>query len=444
MNSLKIKLVLVATLVMFCGSAFAQNANLGPEWGENATQEQRHENALRFNYYRDAYNSKRYDDAMKYLPALIENSPKGAQNIYVYATNIYKNKIQRSTDLAERNGLVDSLMGLYDLRVKNFGDNVKYGTPYILKQKAIDYVGLKSSDRDMVQKYFVDAIKANENDPDIDLINLYFNELTTDFKNDYIDVAYYMGQYEWLSGYVAKVTDPALAEAKSTFDGLLVSSGAASCENIEKIFKSRIEANPNDVASIAKAFAMLASSKCNTPFLAEVGEMYFKAEPTASTARILSNVYLNNGDSAKALKFLKAAFDNEKNATDKSLLGTEISGMELSLSNASAAAQYANQARQLNPNNGYAYILLANAYVSGSSACSGFDRQTVYWLAYDVLASGRKLFSESSPEIKQIDNMMSMCRSSFPSNDELFFRGLSAGGSYDVKCGWISGRTTVK
>lgn len=444
MNSLKMKLVLGVVLFMSLGNVFAQNKDLGPEWGENATQEQRHENALRFNFYRDAYNSQRYDDALKYLPDLIKNSPKGAQNIYVYSINIYKNKIMRSTNLAERNGLVDSLMMLYDYRIENFGDNAKYGTPYILKQKAMDYAALKSSDREMVQKYLMEAIKADEDNPDIDLINIYFNELTTDFKNDNINADYYIGQYDWLSGLVVKVTDPSTAEAKSTFDGLLVSSGAASCENIEKIFKARIEANPTDVVTIAKAFAMLASSKCNTPFLTEVGELYFKAQPTASTARILSGVYMQNGDSRKGLDVLKSAFDKTTDAADKALLALEISGVELSQGNSAAAGQYAIQARQLNPNNGYAYVILANAYVSGAAACSGFDRQTVYWLAYDTLVAGRKFFSEGSSDIKQIDHLMSVCRNSFPSNDELFFRGLTAGNPYDVKCGWISGRTSVK
>lgn len=431
-------------LFMPLGAAFAQNAELGPQWGENATQEQRHENALKFNFYRDAYNSQRYDDALKYLPGLIENSPKGAQNIYVYAINIYKNKIMRSTDLKERNVLVDSLMMLYDLRVENFGNDARYGSPYILKQKAIDYVALKASDRDMVQKYFVDAIKANESDPDIDLINLYFNELTTDFKNDYVDVNYYMGQYDWLAGLVAKVTDPNSVEAKSTFDGLLVSSGAASCENIEKIFKSRVEANPGDVATLSKAFAMLASSKCNTPFLAKVGEMYFQAEPTVATARILSGVYMQNGEMQKGMDILKFGYDKSNNLEEKAILAIEISSLELGAGNSAAAAQYAILAKQMAPTNGYAYLLLANAYVSGASSCSGFDRQTVYWLAYDTLLTGRKFFSENSSEAKQIDGLINVCRNAFPSNDELFFRGLNQGSTYDVRCGWISGRTTVK
>ena len=148
---------------------------------------------------------------------------------------------------------------------------------------------------------------------------------------------------------------------------------------------------------------------------------------------------------ANAVAFLKQAFAQATDPATKSMLAVEISGTELSMKNAAEAANYASQARQLNPENGYAYIMLAQSYAAGATACQGFDSQTVFWLAYDVLASGRKLFAEGSPEQKQIDETMAMFRRSFPSRDELFFRGLtSAGAPYDVKCGWITGRTTVK
>lgn len=441
MKSLKI--AFMAALALLAAGAQAQTPSLGPQWGENATPEERHENALRFNFYRDAYNSQRYDDALGYLPDLIEKSPRGAQNIYVYAINIYKNKIQRSMNLAERKAYVDTLIDLYDLREKYFGDNAKYGRPYILVQKAKDYASLMAADRDGVRMYFEEAVKANEAAPDVDFINLYFNELTTDYKTDLVETDDYMDQYEWLNGLLDKVQGQ--DEAKNTFDALFISSGAANCENLERIYKARIEADPEDVATIAKAFGLLVRSECDTPFLTEVGEMYYAADPSAATARALASAYTKTGDIDKALSFLKAAFEAETDPVAKSMLAIEISGNELGRHNASAAASYAAQARQLNPENGYAYMMQAQAYAEGSGVCDGFDRQTVFWLAYDLLATGRQYFDAGAPEISQIDKLMSVFRQSFPKRDELFFRGITENGSaYDVRCGWITGRTTVK
>lgn len=441
MNSLK-KSLLVAAMFVFGGTTvFAQTRELGPEWGENATQEERYQNALKFNFYRDAYNSQRYDDALGYLPELIKNSPRGAQNIYVYAINIYKNKIQRSMDLNQRKGYVDSLIVLYDLREQYFGNDARYGRPYILVQKAKDYCSFMASDRDGVRTYFEEAIEANAAKPDPNFINLYFNELTTDYKNDLVETNYYLEKYEWLSGLMEKTTDDA---AKTTFDALFVSSGAANCDNLEPIFRARIAADPT-TNTIAKAFNTLLKAECYTAFLTEVGEQYYAADPSAQTAQLVASAYVKMGDDAKAVAFLKKAFEQATDPVTKAMIAVEISGTELSMKNAAEAAKYASQARQLNPENGYAYIMLAQSYAAGATACQGFDSQTVFWLAYDVLASARKLFEAGSPELKQIDETMAMFRRSFPSRDELFFRGLTAeGAAYDVKCGWITGRTTVK
>ena len=445
MKTLRLKLCVVVALLFGGNQAFGQNVQLGPEWGENATQEERFENAKTFNFYKDAYTVQNYDKALSYLPELLAKSPRGAQNIYVYAINIYKNKIQRCMDVKQRRGYVDSLFTLYDLRIQYFGDNAKYGRPYILVQKAKDYLNFMPMDRDGVREVFVEAIEANAAAPDVDFINIYFNELTTDYKNDLVETDDYLQQYEWLSSLLDTVTAPEAAGAKETFDTLFVSSNAAGCDNIEKIFKTRVETNPTDVATLGKAFTLLMRSECHTPFLTEVGEMYYQADPTAATAKLVASAFVKVGDNAKAVSFLKAAFDKDTDPQNKATLAVEIAATELALKNASAAASYANQARQLDPSNGYAHIVLAQAYAEGAVACEGFDRQTVYWLAYDVLASARSLFDSGSPEQQQIDQTMALFRRSFPSNDELFFRGLTkAGMAYDVKCGWISGRTTVK
>src|SRR5699024_6098782 len=151
-----------------------------------------------------------------------------------------------------------------------------------------------------------------------------------------------------------------------------------------------------DVTTLAKAFTLLLRSECHSPFMNEVGEMYYNADPTAETAKLVASAFVKTGDNAKAVAFLKAAFDKETDPLAKSMIAVEIAGTELGLKNASVAANYASQARQLDPSNGYAYIMLAQAYAEGATACEGFDRQTVYWLAYDILAAARPLFENGS------------------------------------------------
>ena len=75
MNSLKLKLFIVAAAVLGGSQAFAQNVQLGPEWGEDADAGAALRKRQDLNYYRDAYNVQNYDKALSYLPELLENSP---------------------------------------------------------------------------------------------------------------------------------------------------------------------------------------------------------------------------------------------------------------------------------------------------------------------------------------------------------------------------------
>ena len=88
---------------------------------------------------------------------------------------------------------------------------------------------------------------------------------------------------------------------------------------------------------------------------------------------------------------------------------------------------------------------MAQAYVTGSTACVDFDKQTVFWLAYDLAAKARNLFEGNEAQQEVATTLMSTYRNYFPAQSDCFFRGLTAQGDpYTVKCGWISGGTTVK
>ncbi|MDY3979287.1 MAG: enzyme of heme biosynthesis [Tidjanibacter sp.] len=418
-----------------------QNTTFGPEWGENATPEERMANVQTFNFYNDAYNNKDFDKALKYLDELLVKCPKARSNIYVYGTNIYKNKIARSRTLDDRNAYVDSLMMLYDQRLVNFGDDEKYGRSYILKRKASDYYNFKSDDKQGMLKLFKQAIEA-DNEVDSEFINQYFMVLTEEYQALNVETDYYMNEYDVLSDKLAKIDND---EAKNSFDALFLSSGAANCDNLETVFKSHLAANPNDEVQIAKAFKFLSKNECRTPFFFTVADNYFALNPTATVAIVIKKAYESVGDNAKALSYLRAAFDREKDQIEKAKLAVEIAGTELAANNARAAADYAHQAMKLNPDSGLAYICLAQAYVTGTSACADFEKQTVFWLAYDTAAKARQLFEGGdAQQIQTTETLMSTYRKYFPSQSDCFFRGLQAGDSYTVSCGWISGNTTVR
>lgn len=443
-----LKLIFAVALFAAAGSLHAQTQQQwGPEWGENATQEQRHQNVLKFNYFKDAYDAKNYDLALSYLPDLLRDAPKAMVSLYSMAGNIYKVKIQQSRSMPDKNAYIDTLMSIYDARITYFGDHARYGRSYTLIQKAKDYLNFRPTDREGMKAVFNEAIDANSNNLDaevLNLVNVYFKELTDDYQQEAIDPEEYLAYYDKFSGLLGRATGPAADEARTTFDALFVQSKAGDCETLERIFKGRLAETPDDIDVVIKAFSQLRSLNCNSPFFFEVAEKYYSMEPSSGTAMLLAKAYEANGNTRKGMEFLRKAVDQETDPIAKANLCVEISGMELAANNGRGAAEFARQAMNYNPQNGYAYMFLAQSYALGASSCEEFDRQTVYWLAVDELQKARRIFTSGSDELRTVNELISTFTSSFPSTEELFFRGMKSGNSYDVRCGWVTGRTTVK
>ncbi len=421
--------------------AQAPATTFGPEWGENATAAQREENVKTFNFFQDAYNNKDYDKALEYMYTLINNCPAARNSIYAYGSNIYRNKIARSKSLAEKSANIDSLMNLYDYRLKAFADDKQYGEVYIIKNKAKDFYKYRSEDKQGMLKLFRQGI---EIDPEIDatFINQYFTVLVEEYEALNVETDHFMSEYEYLAEKMDKVTDE---EAKTSFDALLIKSGAADCNNLEQIFSARLENNWDDAKQVEKAFKLMARNNCESDFFLAVGEKYYEQAPATATAQLLSKVFENKKNFEKALHYLVVAMENETDPILKSNLCVQISGTQLSAENAREAAAYAKRAIEYNADNGSAYICLAQAYATGSNACVDFDKQTVFWLAYDLAAKARSLFEGNEEQQAMASTLMNTYKEYFPAQSDCFFRGLTEqGAAYTVKCGWVSGATTVK
>ena len=153
---------------------------------------------------------------------------------------LYKNKINRAKSLDEKNMYVDSLMLIYDLRNKYFGDHPKRGTAYILDRKAREYLTYKPERPCRIREAFREAIAAGG---DNTIRRLSWPYLLSPLRRlqEYDEVMpdEVLAEYERLEPFFAK--HPEAAEYKAQFDAAFGLSGAASCENLEKLYRAKIE-----------------------------------------------------------------------------------------------------------------------------------------------------------------------------------------------------------
>lgn len=319
-----VKFLLSAACALFAVAAMAQQDFSDPKyavWGD--TPQEREQNILNSNFLKESLDNKDYNAAAHYLKELLDKCPKASQNTFVRGITLYKNKIARAKSIAEKNTYTDSLMIVYDLRNEYFGDHPKYGTPYILDRKAREYLMYKPADRKGIREAFRAAIEAGGDNTDPETVVAYFSNLCDDYRNtDEVMPDEIIAEYDLLTPFFEK--NPAAAEYKSQFDAAFGLSGAASCENLERLFKGKLAAAPDDEALLSQAVALMSRAKCDGDFYFSIAEKYYQVKPSSETAMFLAQAFQNKKDYAKAKTYLNEALDVEKDPAERQKLLVRI------------------------------------------------------------------------------------------------------------------------
>ncbi len=436
-------MLLVASTLGVCAQSIDYS---DPRWANfGSTDEEKAENIKTLSYFDSAYKTKDYDFALELMHKLIANCPKASMNTYIRGGEIYRVKMARARTKDDRLLYLDSMLYLFDLRIENFPDHSKYGANYIKAQKAIVYIENNPSDLKTAYDLFRVAIKDAGYEVDPAICTQFFNSLTDSFKLDDITPEEYLMDFEFVVGALesGSVTDED-REAISIIENIFAGSGAASCENIETIFRPQYEADPENVELVQKILGMFQRSKCGTDFQLTLTEKLYSVEPTADLAAMLGGIYDEKGDISKAIEYYNVAVSMEQDPTRKYNILAMATGASIGDKMYRDAAEMARQMISLDENNGLGYMFLAGCYAGGASGCSGFDQQAAYWLVVDAYTRARAKYEGDEEQVANINRMIASYSANFPKVEDTFMRGLNPGDSYTVRCGWLSGTTTVR
>ena len=443
-----VKLFIGLAFALVVGSASAQDFS-DPQyakWGE--TPEQRKENILASTFLKEELANRNFNQAAQYLQQLLQNCPAASENTYANGIKLYKQKINRARSLSEKNGYVDSLLLLYDIRLEHFGAHPKRGKAYILDRKAREHLTYRESDREGIRVDFELAIAAQveaNGTADPELVAIYFKNLCDDYSNDVVDAMTIVNTYDNCSKYFANI-DASQAEFKNQFETCFGASGAASCENLQKIFEPKIAATPNDELLLAQVFQLMTKANCESDFYLSVGEMYYAVKPESNIAMLLAQVFQNKKDFVKAKQYLREALAKEGVAEEREKLLARIGILEMTANNYAEAIKAFNESINIDEtdDDGLALYFLAQCYVAGSKDCSTeLSKHSVYWLAYDYVQKAIPLMEAAGiPQAESAKSLANSYRSVFPTAEECFFAELKEGASYTINCGLAKGLTT--
>ena len=407
--------------------------------------------------YTQDFRVNNFQDAYPRWKVAYEECPAATTNLYIHGVQLLKWQLEQEP--ANQEAIINDLMALYDKRIKYFGDDARYGKDWIVAAKATDYMSLKGDNIDPVVLYgwlheVTEEFQAKV-DPKIlsylmfasyKLIGVDIDKYREQYINDFLRCSALLDIQ--LENAKAANDETAINNAtayKSQIEEGFTASGVADCETMESVYASKIEANKSDLDFLKQTITLFRRVGCvenEAYFLA--GGYAHQMEPTAESAGALGTQAYRRNDFATAEKYYSEAIALTSDDDLKGSLNYLIANIAYTQKNYQKARQYCLRSLETNPNNGRAYMIIANAYAATAASIFSDDpvlRKCVYFLVVDKLERARQV----DPSVaNDATSAISTYRGYFPTREEIFMHPDLAAGESILIPGWIQERTTVR
>lgn len=434
----------ILTAVLMLSTMFGVNAQTKEsKYGVDSAK-----TILSASLYGEMVKQKNYKEALPGWRYVFNNAPKFQRSTYTNGVKIMRGMLYATKDKK----YVDTLMMVYDQRIKYFGTNRKYPTGWIMGRKGGDLFTFKKKDMASVKEAYgimQKSIKMRGVDAEEAVVNktmeagkllVMAGELAPELLiNDYL--AFMDLLKARMTKYPKKANNVkgAIANVENDF----FAAGVADCETLSSIFTPKFEANPEDMVLINKIMKMLNRQECEDGALyAKVAEQKYKLEPSADAAHNLAKMFIKKKQFSKSKEYLQKSIDLEEDAEIKADLYFKLASINFMNLKLTSARKNARAAIKNMPNWGQPYILIGKCYAASSKTFPGkaYEKQAVYWVAVDKFKKAKSVDPECAVDANKWIKTYSKY---FPRKEEAFMQGLKEGESYKVG-GWINETTKIR
>lgn len=412
----------------------------GPKYGaDSATC------VMHLSLYREFYKQKNYKDALPHWRWVFFNCPIASQNTYIDGAKIISTKVDECKDPALREKLIDTLMMVYDQRIRYFNRE-----GYVLGRKGIDLFTYRTDKTEQIYPVLKKSVELAGKKSEGAVLVYYFRAIISMVDLQKMDKSAIVDGYDQISEIIdhnlklnqdnpKKLAnwENIKANVESTFEPF------ATCPDLISIYDKKFTEKPDDIELLSKITNVLERKKCtDSELFFKATEKLHKLQPSAQSAYLMGSLNLEKNNISKAAEYMQEAANLFEDNTDKIKALNLLANINFNQRNYSQARANAQKILQLDPNYGKAYILIGDLYAASSSMCTEDDMggKTVFWAAVDKYARARSV--DPSVEAEANSKIAQFSRH-FPPASDLFFRDLNEGGSYTVGC-WINETTTIR
>ncbi len=446
-----LKLLLIE-LIISIGITYAQTGREdGSRYGHGKDSIRCLKNLSLYNEY---YKQKNFPDALVYWEQVFDECPKATSNIYSHGEKMYKALLAKEKGSVKREEYYNKLMSIYDQRIKYFGNSKKYPTSYIMGKKGMAMLTYKKDDKEVIHEaseLINKAIKERGVKTQAAVIITFMTNTVTRYKDGDIDEMMVVDNYNTASSVITQKIAVAKGDKKIEYEGfkkridkLFANSGAASCENISKIFEPQLDEHAEDLEWLKRTNHLLVRGGCDeTQLFFNTSELLYKIEPSSSSAYGLFKMNLETNNIEKAKQYLKEAIEMEEDSDAKAKFYTKLALLSLSEKKYQEVKAISLKAIKLKPDCGTAYILIGKAYAASANTYgkNAFEHSTVYWAAVDKFVKAKRVDPTKGEEANNLINIYS---AHFPNKEEIFFqKEVAISAPYKIG-GWINETTKVR
>jgi len=442
---MKTKLSIVTMVLLFSSLFTVKAQTLESKYGLDSVQ-----TITNASLYVQMVKQKNYVEALPGWRYVYTNAPAYQKTTYSKGATIMRGMYIKTKDVK----YLDTLMMVYDQRIKYFGKDRKYPEGWILGRKGSDLFKYKKKDIASVKEAYSIMKKSIELEglkSGASVINSTMEASGILVKAGEIEAEEVIDNYLLFMDMAKKQIDAEakpekkenLENARKNVERIFFAAGVADCETLSNIFTPKFEANKDDMVLINKILRMLNRQECEDGALyAMVAERKYELEPNADAAHNLAKMFIKKKEFGKSKGYLEQAIELEEDADIKADLHYKLAYILLSQNQLSASKSNALKAASLKSGWGAPYLLIGKAYASYSKkyGTTSLDHQKVYWVAVDKFLKAKAIDSECAEEARELINTYSKY---FPGKEEAFFEGIKNGDV--VKIGdWINETTKAR
>jgi hypothetical protein len=398
--------------------------------------------------YEDAIRSGQQTELKKAVAPynwMLTNVPNHHISLYIQGIELFDKLATLEKDPAKKKVYVDSLLIIYDLRIKNCGDEAS-----VTNRKAISFLKYNANAQPAETLALLDkALELNGNN----LLDATFLPYMQVIRLNYVNVKnltddQVLQRYDKLVGVIdAKIQNlqsqgksvEKLQKTKADMEKVLLDTIKITCDIVRAKYVPKFKANPKDIEIAKKIFTFMLKEKCTDDpnWLAAAEAIHaVPEEKNCGLAKNLGIIYLSKDQLDKAEGFLKEAQTLCTETSDKGEILLYLGGISAKRGSRAAARDQYRQAQAVDPSlSKQVSEKIGDLYLQSYESCkqlvSKVEDRLVFLLAYDYYAkAGDK-------------GKMAQAKDNFPSKEEIFTENMTVGSSATVKC-WINESTTIR